>query len=156
MSELRKARIRSAIERELAKYLHSLDDERLHNITITNVVLSRDLRYAKVYFTSLGHEEEKDEILEALTKASRRIQKDVANRLKNMRYVPLLSFHFDLSIQKGNKMLSLLDKVQEEINRHPEETSEGEQPTEEQSNKESAEQKKEIENKGEKEDDEEK
>jgi ribosome-binding factor A len=151
MSELRKARIRSAIERELAKYLHSLDDERLHNITITNVVLSRDLRYAKVYFTSLGHEEEKDEILEALTKASRRIQKDVANRLKNMRYVPLLSFHFDLSIQKGNKMLSLLDKVQEEINRHPEETSEGEQL-----DKEHAEQNKEIENNGEKEHDEEK
>ena len=124
MSELRKARIRSAIERELSKYLHSLDDERLRSITVTNVVLSKDLRYAKVYFTSLGHEEEKDEILEALTKASRRIQKDIANRLKNMRYVPLLSFHFDLSIQKGNKMLNLLDKVQEEINRHPEEISE--------------------------------
>ncbi len=127
MSELRKARIRSAIERELSKYLHSLDDERLRNITVTSVVLSKDLRYAKVYFTSLGHEEEKDEILEALTKASRRIQKDIANRLKNMRYVPLLSFHFDLSIQKGNKMLNLLDKVQEEIDRHPEELSEEEQ-----------------------------
>ncbi len=127
MSELRKARIRSAIERELSKYLHSLDDERLRNITVTSVVLSKDLRYAKVYFTSLGHEEEKDEILEALTKASRRIQKDIANRLKNMRYVPLLSFHFDLSIQKGNEMLNLLDKVQEEIDRHPEELSEEEQ-----------------------------
>lgn len=127
MSELRKARIRSAIERELSKYLHSLDDERLRNITVTSVVLSKDLRYAKVYFTSLGHEEEKDEILEALTKASRRIQKDIANRLKNMRYVPLLSFHFDLSIQKGNKMLNLLNKVQEEIDRHPEELSEEEQ-----------------------------
>lgn len=127
MSELRKARIRSAIERELSKYLHSLDDERLRNITVTSVVLSKDLRYAKVYFTSLGHEEEKDEILEALTKASRRIQKDIANRLKNMRYVPLLSFHFDLSIQKGNKMLNLLDKVREEIDRHPEELSEEEQ-----------------------------
>ncbi len=127
MSELRKARIRSAIERELSKYLHSLDDERLRNITVTSVVLSKDLRYAKVYFTSLGHEEEKDEILEALTKASRRIQKDIANRLKNMRYVPLLSFHFDLSIQKGNKMLNLLDKVREEIDRHPEELSEKEQ-----------------------------
>ncbi len=127
MSELRKARIRSAIERELSKYLHSLDDERLRSITVTSVVLSKDLRYAKVYFTSLGHEEEKDEILEALTKASRRIQKDIANRLKNMRYVPLLSFHFDLSIQKGNKMLNLLDKVQEEIDRHPEELSEEEQ-----------------------------
>ncbi len=127
MSELRKARIRSAIERELSKYLHSLDDERLRNITVTSVVLSKDLRYAKVYFTSLGHEEEKDEILEALTKASRRIQKDIANRLKNMRYVPLLSFHFDLSIQKGNKMLNLLNKVQEEIDRHPEELFEEEQ-----------------------------
>jgi len=139
MSELRKARIRSAIERELSKYLHSLDDERLRSITVTNVVLSKDLRYAKVYFTSLGHEEEKEEILEALTKASRRIQRDIANRLKNMRYVPLLSFHFDLSIQRGNEMLNLLDKVQEEIDRHPEEISEEGQQEEDSENTNSSE-----------------
>ncbi len=119
MSELRKARIKSAIERELINYFLKLDDERLREITITHIELSKDLHYAKVFFTVLGKEDEKNEVLEALSKASKRIQKDIAYRLKNMRYVPLLSFHFDLSIQKGNEMLELLDKVKKEIEEHP-------------------------------------
>ncbi len=119
MSELRKARIKSAIERELINYFLKLDDKRLREITITHVELSKDMHYAKVYFTVLGKEEEKKEILDALSKASKRIQKDMAHRLKNMRYVPLLSFHFDLSLQKGNEMLELLDKVKKEIEEHP-------------------------------------
>ncbi len=118
MSELRKARIKSAIERELIDYFLKLDDEKLREITITHIELSRDMHYAKVYFTVLGKEGKEREVLDALAKASKRIQKDVAHRLKNMRYVPLLSFHFDLSIQKGNEMLELLDKVKKEIEEH--------------------------------------
>ncbi len=115
MSNLRRARIESAISRELSQYLHRLDDERLREITITHIELSKDLRYAKVYFTAIGKEEKKEEVLEALAKASKRIQKDVAHRLKNMRYVPLISFHFDLSYQKGEKVMEILDKVEKEI-----------------------------------------
>lgn len=115
MSELRRARIESAISRELMQYLHRLDNERLRDITITHIELSKDMRYAKVYFTALGKEDEKQEVLDALAKTSKRIQKDVSRRLKNMRYVPLLSFHFDLSLQKGEEMMKLLDKVEKEI-----------------------------------------
>jgi len=32
-----------------------------------------------------------------------------------MRYVPLISFHFDLSIQEGDKVLKILDEIQKEI-----------------------------------------
>ncbi len=115
MNKLRRARIESAIGRELMQYLHRLGNERLSNITITHIELSKDIRYAKVYLTALGKEDEEREVMEALAKASKRIQKDVSSRLKNMRYVPLLSFHFDLSLQKGEKMMKLLDKVGKEI-----------------------------------------
>ena len=115
MSELRRARIKSAIERELMNYFLKLDDEKLKEITIVRTELSRDLRYAKVYFTILGKEDQKQEVLDALAKASKRIQRDISHRLKSMRYVPLISFHFDLSLQKGEKVMKLLDKVEKEI-----------------------------------------
>jgi ribosome-binding factor A len=115
MSNLRRARIVSAINRELMQYLHRLDDERLRDITITHIELSKDLRYAKIYFTTLGKEDERQEVLDALAKASKRIQKDVSHRLKNMRYVPLLSFYYDLSLQKGERVMKLLDEVEKEI-----------------------------------------
>ncbi|MFU2157903.1 MULTISPECIES: 30S ribosome-binding factor RbfA [Caldisericum] len=115
MSELRKHKIESAILREVSTYMHSLDDPLLKSVTITHVEMSEDLRYAKVFYTIIGHENEEEEIKQKLIKATRRIQRDVAHRLKNMKFVPLLNFHFDLSIQKGNKVLEILDEVEKEL-----------------------------------------
>jgi|UniRef100_A0A7C4TXU0 ribosome-binding factor A len=115
MSELRKHKTESAILREVSSYMHTLDDPLLKNVTITHVEVSEDLRYAKVYYTIIGHEAEAEEIRLRLIKANRRIQRDVAQRLKNMKFVPLLNFHFDLSIQKGNKVLEILDEVEKEL-----------------------------------------
>jgi len=115
MSELRKHKIESAILREVSGYMHTLDDPLLQHVTITHVEVSVDLRYAKIYYTILGHENEEAEIKERLIKATRRIQRDVAKRLKNMKFVPLLNFHFDTSIQKGNKVLEILNEVEKEL-----------------------------------------
>ena len=124
MSELRKHKIESAILREVSTYMHSLDDPLLKSITITHVEVSDDLRYAKIFYTIIGHENEEEEIKEKLTKATRRIQRDVAQRLKNMKFVPLLNFHFDLSIQKGNKVLEILDEVEKELKEKGEDSGE--------------------------------
>jgi ribosome-binding factor A len=115
MSELRQHKVESAILREVSTYIHSLDEPLLQHITITHVETSEDLHYAKIYYTVLGHENEKGEIEKKLMKVTRSIQRDVSKRLKNMRYVPLISFHFDLSIQEGNKVLKILDEIQKEI-----------------------------------------
>jgi ribosome-binding factor A len=115
MSKLRQARIESAIKREVSKYLLELDDLRLRGITITYVDLSNDFHYAKIYFTAINKENKNQEILDALSHAAKRIQKDIAHRLKSMRHVPLISFHFDLSIQKGNKVIDILNKVKKEL-----------------------------------------
>ncbi len=118
MSELRRHRIESAILREVSTYMHSLEDKLLNEITITHVEVSDDLRHARVYYTILGHESEIEDITSKLSKASKRIQRDLANRLKTMRFVPLLTFHFDLSLQKGNKVLEILSKIEEELKRN--------------------------------------
>jgi len=124
MSELRKHKIESAILREVSTYMHSLDDPLLKSITITHVEVSDDLRYAKIFYTIIGHENEEEDIKERLIKATRRIQRDVAQRLKNMKFVPLLNFHFDLSIQRGNKVLEILDEVEKELKEKGEDSGE--------------------------------
>ena len=124
MSELRKHKIESAILREVSTYVHSLDDPLLKSITITHVEVSDDLRYAKIFYTIIGHENEEEDIKERLIKATRRIQRDVAQRLKNMKFVPLLNFHFDLSIQRGNKVLEILDEVEKELKEKGEDSGE--------------------------------
>jgi ribosome-binding factor A len=124
MSELRKHKIESAILREVSTYMHFLDDPLLKSITITHVEVSDDLRYAKIFYTIIGHENEEEEIKDRLIKATRRIQRDVAQRLKNMKFVPLLNFHFDLSIQKGNKVLEILDEVEKELKEKGEDSGE--------------------------------
>jgi len=128
MSKLREARLESAIKREVSKYLYEMDDSRLRGVTITYVDLSRDLHYAKIYFTVIGKEDKSQEVLDALSHASKRIQRDVAYRLRTMRHVPLISFHFDLSIQKGNKVVDILDKVEEELERKEKKKESNEEP----------------------------
>ncbi len=117
MSELRRHKLESAILREVSTYMHLLEDKLLSAVTITHVEVSEDLRYARVFYTILGHEEEEEEISRKLAKASKRIQRDLANRLKTMRYIPLLSFQFDLSIQKGDRVIKILDEIENELRR---------------------------------------
>lgn len=114
MSKLRKERLESAIKREITEYLHKMDDPRLREAIITYVDVSKDFHYAKIYFTVMDRDKNK-EVWDALLHASKKIQKDIAYRLRTMRYVPIISFHFDLSIQKGNKVLDILNKVEEEL-----------------------------------------
>lgn len=114
MSKLRKSRLESAIKREVSEYLHEMDDPRLRKVVITYVDVSKDFHYAKIYFTVMEKDKNK-EVWDALLHASKKIQKDIAYRLRTMRYIPLISFHLDLSIQKGNRVLDILDKVEEEL-----------------------------------------
>lgn len=115
MSELRRARVESAIELEVSTYIRTLDDPLFKDLMITHVEVSHDLHYAKIYFTVFGKEEEAEKVMRELGKATRRIQRDVARRLRNMRNVPLLSFHFDTSIQQGDKVIKLLEEIKKEL-----------------------------------------
>jgi ribosome-binding factor A len=115
MSELRRSRVQSAIEREVSIYLKNFDDPMLKEIFVTHVEVSSDLHYAKIFYTVLGKEDQSEEIMKSVAKVSKKIQKDIAFRLKDMRKVPLLSFHFDLSIQKGDRVLKILESIEKEI-----------------------------------------
>ncbi|GIT39462.1 MAG: hypothetical protein Ct9H300mP8_06580 [Gammaproteobacteria bacterium] len=79
-------------------------------LSITGVVVSRDLSYADVYFTSVSaqQEEDKDEVLRVLQGAAGFLRSVLARR-HVMRTTPALRFHYDELIQNGPELEALID-----------------------------------------------
>ena len=101
------------MQQELAKLLlHSVRDPRAEFVSITAVEVSRDLRYAKVFFTKLGLEDAKsaEQVTRVLDKAAGFLRSEIA-RESTLRTVPKLTFKFDESVGRGRHMESLLGKA---------------------------------------------
>ncbi len=105
-------RVNSLIRQEISQLLQrQIKDPRLGNfITVTEVATSADLKYAKVFISCIGGEEEKQEALSALASASGFFRRELAKHLK-LRYTPVLSFQWDDSIERGDYLLQRIDEV---------------------------------------------
>jgi ribosome-binding factor A len=105
-------RVNSIIRYEISQLLQrQVKDPRLGNfVTVTEVSTSPDLRYARVFISRIGSEEEKRETLSALVSASGFFRRQLAKRLR-LRHIPELSFQWDDSIRRGAYLLELIDKV---------------------------------------------
>jgi len=105
-------RVNNLIRRELSELLQrEVKDPRLGGfVTVTQVSSSSDLRYAKVFVSSIHGEEDKQETLSALATASGFLRNELAKYLR-LRRVPTLSFHWDDSIERGVRIIQLIDQV---------------------------------------------
>ena len=106
----RSERTRKLIQREISGLLErEVNDPRLSQlISVTEVTLSPDLKYAKIFFSTLGDQmDNKEEILAGFNKASGFLRRELASHLK-LRYTPQLSFHYDDSIERGARLLKLM------------------------------------------------
>jgi ribosome-binding factor A len=105
-------RVGNLIRHEISELLQrQVKDPRLGNfVTLTEVSVSSDLRYAKVFVSCMGSEEERQQTLSGLTAASGFLRNQLAKRLR-LRRIPELSFHWDDSIERGARLLQLIDKV---------------------------------------------
>ena len=105
-------RVNSLIRQEISQLLQrQVKDPRLSSfIAVTEVATSPDLKYAKVFVSRIGSEEEKQETLRALASASGFFRRELAKCLK-LRSVPVLSFQWDDSIERGDHLLQLIDEI---------------------------------------------
>jgi len=105
-------RVNSVIRQELSELLQrQVKDPRLGNfVAVNDVSTSPDLRYAKVFVSRIGSEEEKQETLSVLAGASGFFRNELAKRLR-FRHIPELSFQWDDSIERGDYLLQLINKV---------------------------------------------
>lgn len=105
-------RLNSLIRQEISELLRrDVKDPRLGNfIAVTVVVTSSDLRHADIFVSHLGSDAEKQETLRALTAASGFFRREMTKRLK-LRVAPELAFRWDDSIERGDRVFQLIEKV---------------------------------------------
>lgn len=108
----RTERLNKVIKQEISKLLErEVNDPRLSNlISVTQVSLSTDLKYAKIFVSLLGNETNKTEMLAGFNAASGFLRRELASRMR-LRYAPQLSFHYDDSIERGARLLELIRRV---------------------------------------------
>lgn len=114
MASNRMERIKEDIKRELASILREIKDPRLSPMTsVIAVEVTKDLKYAKVYVSIMGSEDEKTSSIQALKNATGFIKREIGSRL-NLRGVPHPTFVVDRSIDYGAHINDLIAKINKE------------------------------------------
>ena len=128
MPRFRMGRINSQLQREISLILsREVRDEKLAEVIVTSVECSKDLKYAKVYYTTL-REEGRAEIAKLLEKVSGYVRSSLG-RVLSYRTVPELTFRFDDSEELAREMARVLDRISAEL--PPEESEAVEDASEE-------------------------
>lgn len=106
----RSQRMAEQVRRELAELVRDeIKDPRVNWVSFTAVKVSRDLSNAIVYFTALN-DEDREPATEALNKAAGFLRHQLSHRIRS-RIVPSLKFVYDVSIERGTSMESLIAKA---------------------------------------------
>lgn len=109
----RSDRVGDAIQRNVAQLIQQeIRDPRIGMVNINDVVVTRDLAYAKVYVTFVGSEsdEESIEAAKLLNKASGFLRAQLSKEM-NMRSTPRLTFYYDKTAVHGQALSHLIDKA---------------------------------------------
>lgn len=107
-------RVNQLIRREMSESIQNLRDPRLGEfIAVTEVQTSPDLKYARVYVSSIGGKEHEAQLLEVLNAAAGHLRSELAHKA-TFRHTPELSFYWDDSIEQGDRIMRLLDQVNED------------------------------------------
>ena len=117
----RSERIKGHIQKVLSNVLHKyVKDPRLEMATITDVKVSRDLRNARVYFTTTGGKERHQEAVEGFKNAVGYVKRTLARHL-GLRYMPDVKFYYDESFDYGSHIDQVLKSIK--TNNGPNNTS---------------------------------
>ena len=108
---LRLERVRELLKRELGEVIRReipLDQAGL--ITVTDVTISSDLHNSTVFVGILGTAEQRKRGQELLSDNRKRIQGLVGQGIA-LKYTPHLRFVVDNSVERGNRVLKLLNEL---------------------------------------------
>jgi len=109
----RQDRVAEAIKKEVSLIVHDeLKDPRLGFVTITKAEITPDLRYAKIFFSVLGKDEEYKKTKDALDSALGFIRKLVAQRI-NLRIAPEIAFRQDKSSEYSVRIQEVLEEIKQ-------------------------------------------
>lgn len=105
-------RINGEVQRELSRIINmEIKDPRIHSMTsVTEVIVTPDLKYCKAYISVLGDEKAVQDTFAGLQSANGFIRRELAKNV-NLRNTPELTFVMDNSIEYGIEMSRKIDEV---------------------------------------------
>ncbi|MCU0596268.1 MAG: 30S ribosome-binding factor RbfA [Desulfobacterota bacterium] len=110
----RASRVGDLILREIADLLMTrVKDPRVKKTTVTGIVVSQDLRYAKVFYSLIGSEQEILDAQKGLESATGFIKREIGLRM-DLKYIPDIVFKHDPSLAEGDHMEKLFRKLKTE------------------------------------------
>lgn len=107
----RSDRVSAQLRREVGTLVHQFSREHgLPSVSVSDVEVTRDLAHAKVFVTALMAESSA-EAVKSLKLLAPQIRYQLGKAMK-LRHVPELHFHYDDSVDKGERIETLLrDKM---------------------------------------------
>lgn len=111
---VKQERIEGIIRKEISEVLQKeIKDPALGFATITDVECTNDYSFAKVYVSFLGNERNSKAGLAVLNKAKGLIRSRLSKAL-SIRKTPELIFKLDETLEKGDRIESILHDLQKE------------------------------------------
>ena len=121
----RVSRVAELIKREVSQMLlQDIKDDRVGAgmVSVTDVDVSGDLQHAKIYVSIYGTDEARAQTMAGLKSATGYIRSELGHRVR-LRRTPEVVFQEDRSIERGTRVLSLLDQIKS--NRLDQQVSQG-------------------------------
>ena len=108
----RSQRLAEELKNEISAIIaQEIKDPRVGFATVTEVKVSPDLRHARVAVSVLGQPQERQETFDALVRATGYIRRLIGARIR-LRHTPELSFAYDDSIERGERMMRLFEEIE--------------------------------------------
>ena len=111
---MRMERVSDLIKEEISRLLQrEVRDPRIGFVTVTGASVTADLRSARVYVSILGAPSAREESVRALQSAAGYLRRALFKNLR-LRYSPALEFVLDESLDRGERIESLLRDIRDE------------------------------------------
>lgn len=120
-TDRRVSRVAALIQREVSQLLQNgIKDDRVgaSMVSVTDVDVSGDLQHAKIFVSLYGTAEAKEETMAALKAATGYVRRELGHRVR-LRRTPEVMFVEDKSIERGDRVLSLLSRIEQERHDRP-------------------------------------
>lgn len=115
----RPERVADQIRKELSELVaRQVHDPGIGFLTITHVKMTPDLQHARVYYTVIGDDKARKDAQRALGRASGFLRRQIGSRVR-LRTVPDLTFFYDESIERQDRIERIMLDLQAERAANP-------------------------------------
>ncbi len=113
----RVSRISSLIKREVSQMILSeIKDDRVGAgmVSITDVDVSGDLQHATIFVSIYGTPQARAETMQGLKSSSGFVRRELSHRIR-LRRSPEITFVEDTSLERGDRMIHLLNQIKDTL-----------------------------------------